>query len=473
MAVKTERDLPPNARNLWLKALSAFETRNYGYALALLQGVLKDHAAFLAGRQLLRRAALMQQGKGSTRGGLLGRLSAAAPNVSIMKAQQTLKKDPLAALVAVEEVLEKDPAGIPANLLLRDAALAAGLPETAAFALETLRDAHPKDAKVLHELARHYAAHSQPDRAAETYSAILELNPADLDAVKGAKDASARDSMRQGGWEEAKDYRDVLRNKEEAVSLEQQSRFTRSDEMFDRQLAELSALYEAEPENVDVARRIAALYEEREDWANAVTWHEYAWSLTHQADEGIGRRLSAARLRLLERQIADDESLPGGDTVVAERVAGRRAERAELLVAAARDRVDRNPTDLQFRFDLGEQLVLAGRHAEAIQELQKARASASLGVRAGALLAQCYETRGLLDLARKQYAEAAAKLPQLDATKKAVLYALAMVNARMGDRPAYLEALKQIYEEDYTYRDVAALVETEYQAGEAQPESGR
>ena len=128
--------------------------------------------------------------------------------------------------------------------------------------------------------------------------------------------------------------------------------------------------------------------------------------------------------------------------------------------------MERNPTDLQFRFDLGEQLVLAGRHGEAIQELQKARASANLGVRAGALLAQCYEARGLLDLARKQYAEAAAKLPQLDATKKEVLYALAMVNARLGDRPAYLEALKQIYEEDYTYRDVAALVEAEYQAGE-------
>lgn len=466
MPVLSERDLPVPARNLWLKSLSAFETRNYGYTITLLQGVLKDHAAFLPGRQLLRRAELMLTSKAGK--GFLKGLSTA--QISVMKAQTLLKKDPKAAIVAVEEVLEKEPTNQAANFLLRDAALACGLPETAGFALETLRDAFPKEPKILHELARHYSGQNQPDRAVEIYNTLIEINPADLEAIKGGKDASARASMRSGGWEAAKDYRDVLKNKDEAVSLEQQARFTKSEEMIDQQLAELSARYDSEPENLDVVRKIAALYEQREDSANALTWFEYALSLT-QGDPGLIRKVGEHRLRVLEGQIGESEAwlAEHGPAAPPEEVAAAeeslvelRRQRAESLIGEARDRVERNPTDLQFRFELGEQLVLAGRHGDAIAELQKARQSPSLGVRASALLAQCYEAKGLIDLAKKQYADAASRLTTMDALKKEIVYSLALLHERSGDHAASIAALKQIYEEDYSFRDVAARVEGAY-----------
>ncbi len=464
MAVTTERDLPPDARNRWLKALSAFETRNFGYTVALLQQVLREHAAFLTARQLLRRAELMQAGNAGK--GFLKRLSTAS--ISVMKAQGLLKKDPKAAIVAAEEILEKEPSNQAANFLLRDAALAAGLPETAGFALETLRDAYPKEPKILHELARLYSSQGEAEKAVEIYDRLLELNASDLDAVKSGKDASARASMRQGGWEEAKHYRDVLKNKDLAVSLEQQSRLTKSDEMIDQQLAELSARYDAEPENLDVARKIAGLYEQREDFVNALTWFAYAHALTQNTDHGILGKVNELRLKVLEVETRMTEAwlaehaatATPQDVIAAEAaLAEQRTRRAELLIGDARDRVERNPTDLQFRFELGEQLMAAGRHGDAIQELQKARQSASLGVRAGALLAQCYEAKGLPDLARKQYEEAAAKLQSMDGLKKEILYSLALLHARNGDQGAYLASLKQIYEEDYAFRDVAARVE--------------
>ena len=58
--------------------------------------------------------------------------------------------------------------------------------------------------------------------------------------------------MRSGGWETAKDYRDLIKNKEEAVSLEQQNRVVKSEELIEKQLGELSARLETEPENLDV-----------------------------------------------------------------------------------------------------------------------------------------------------------------------------------------------------------------------------
>ena len=55
MPVKIEKELGEAQRSLWLKAVAAVELRNYGYAISLLQGILKQEPEFLTGRQLLRR----------------------------------------------------------------------------------------------------------------------------------------------------------------------------------------------------------------------------------------------------------------------------------------------------------------------------------------------------------------------------------------------------------------------------------
>ena len=56
MAVKTEKELSEPCAAHWLKAVAAIELRNFGYAISLLQGILKQEPEFLTGRQLLRRA---------------------------------------------------------------------------------------------------------------------------------------------------------------------------------------------------------------------------------------------------------------------------------------------------------------------------------------------------------------------------------------------------------------------------------
>jgi hypothetical protein len=51
MAVKTEKELSETQRSHWLKAVAAIELRNFGYAISLLQGILKQEPEFLTGRQ--------------------------------------------------------------------------------------------------------------------------------------------------------------------------------------------------------------------------------------------------------------------------------------------------------------------------------------------------------------------------------------------------------------------------------------
>jgi len=61
-----------------------------------------------------------------------------------------------------------------------------------------------------------------------------------------------------------------------------------------------------------------------------------------------------------------------------------------------------------------------------------------------------------------RFQEADAELKQMDATKKEVLYEMALIFEKLEKKDEALAALKQIYEVDYGYRDVAERVEAAY-----------
>ncbi len=464
MDVKTEKDLPEFHRANWLKAMSAMQLKNYGYAIQLLQTILKSHPEFLSARQLVRKAAIA---KAAGKKGLLSGLSVAS--FSSIKIQSQLKKDPVAALDAIEKSLEAEPVNPQLNNLLKEAALAANLPDVAAFALDTILEGAPKDIKVMHELARHHMKFGAPGKAAEIYQRILAIAPNDLAAVKGAKDSAAAASMMSGGWDrEETTYRDLIKDKDQAVALEQQSRVVRSEEMIDNLLAELHAKAEAEPGVVDTARRIAELYEQKEDWENATNWFGYAASLTNNSDMALVRKASDLQIRQFdiaiearEQFIAANPGTPESEGYAAE-LEDLKKQRANLALESARSRVEQNPTDLQLRFELGEILVDLGNWQEAIPELQKARQNPNVRMRAMSLLGQCFTARGMLDLAAKTLSDAVAELMVMDAVKKDAIYNLGLVYEKMGNAEKSVDCMKQIYEVDYGYRDVAKRVESSY-----------
>jgi tetratricopeptide (TPR) repeat protein len=469
MPVKTEQELPDDARKLWLKALQALELRNYGYVISLVQTVLKETPDFLQGRRVLRQAEIAAtKGKKSFMGGL---------SVGSMKSGGLVKKDPKKAMEEAEKQLETDPYNQSANMLLRDAAMAAGYPEVASFALETIVAGNPKDTKILHELGAHFYDNGQADKAVEIYTKITEINPADLIAVKKAKDAAARSSMTSGKWEEVAasegkmDYRTLIKNKSEAESLEQKNRVVKSEEMIEAQLNELLAKYgesEANQQNVDLVRRIAVLYEQKEDLASALQWYEYTSHLMNNTDPAVVRKASEIKLLMLDGSITEFETwlenygaAEGADEVRAQ-LADLKKQKADTLLAEAKKRVERNPTDSLLRFELGEQLLAAGQPTEAIPELQQARKNPSVRLRAMNLLGGCYETKNMLDFAVRTWSDACKEMSVMDDLKKEITYKLGLLHERMGDKKAYIDRMKEIYDTDYGYRDVAQRVETSY-----------
>jgi tetratricopeptide (TPR) repeat protein len=465
MPIKTEKELNETQRSLWLKAVAAVELRNFGYAISLLQEILKQEPQFLTGRQLLRRTEVTKNR--STKRSFFN--ISTAP-IAVMKAQREIKKDPKRAIEMLEKVLEEEPYNRQANLALKEAATAARWPEIGVFALRTLLEENPRDVKVLHNLGRLYHELGEHDQEVEVYNQIIEINPLDPEALRLGKDAAARASMKSGGWTEAESYRDLIKDKEMAVSLEQQSRMRLTGESLDQQITETYARHKAEPANVDLVRRLGALNEQKENLEAAIGWYQHAADLTKGADAGLVRKVSSLKIKCIEREIAaHEEFLSTHDAEHelhkkrSEELKAAKAKRAEILIGDARARVARNPTDVQLRFELGENLFNAGRHREAVPELQRARQNPHARLKAMNLLGCCYGELGMLDLATKQLEEASNEILSMDAMKKEIVYNLGLIYERTGDREKSLACMKQIYEVEHGYKDVATRVESSYE----------
>ncbi|MBW7895625.1 MAG: tetratricopeptide repeat protein [Opitutaceae bacterium] len=133
-------------------------------------------------------------------------------------------------------------------------------------------------------------------------------------------------------------------------------------------------------------------------------------------------------------------------------------------LAAARERVERYPGDLEARFQLAELLFAAGEVEAAIAQYQHAqrhpqwRPAALLG------LARCFRVRGLTDLAVVQLTTANGELSAMDDRKKDVIYELGLCHEALGQTEAAIAQFKAIYAEDIGFRDVAAKINAHYSA---------
>src|SRR5438445_1503206 len=436
MAVKTEKELNEAQRSLWLKAMAAIELRNFGYAISLLQGILKQEPQLLTRRQLLRRAEVAKQKAGKKR---FFNISTAP--IAIMKAQRQTKKAPERAVEMIEKVLEEEPYNRQANLTLKEAAVAAGWPEIGVFALRTLLEENPRDVKLLHELGQLYHQTGQSEEEAFVYNLISEIDPLDATALRLGKDASARASMSTGGWAQAESYRELIKDKDLAVSLEQQGRVQLTGEALDQQIAELKARQKIEPQNIDVVRRLGALCEQKGDIQVALESYQRAVQLTGGGDAGLLRRVSDLKMRAAEREIAAHEEFlathekkDATHAKKTEELKAAKKKRAGILIEETKKQLERNPTDLQLRFELGEHLVNAQRFREAVPELQRARQNPNARLKAMNLLGVCYCELGMLDRAVKQFEDAAREIVAMDPMKKEIVYNLGIVYEKMGER---------------------------------------
>jgi len=461
MPEKTATEVGRELRELYQKGTMALQRQNFEYAIAIFNQVLGREPGFFECRQALRVAQFKESGgKTSIFKKIVG---GASSSPLLAKAQMSLRKNPLEAIQTAEQILNSDPANSAAHKILAEAAMEAGLPQTACLSLEIVRKNAPKDYEVGMAYGKALAAAGQPSKAETAYTELLELHPTRGEIADALKDLSARTTLKEGGYDALADgkgsYRDILKNKDEAVQLEQEKREVKSDDVAQRLIVENERRLQSEPKNMKLVRTLAELYLQKKEFDKALEYCERIRSSEGGNDPSLDRVISDIRLRKFDESLAKlDQSAPDH----AEQSGRIQAQRDEYQMTETKSRAERYPTDLQIRFDLGELYFKAGKISEAIQEFQKAQNYPAKRLQAMGYLGQCFARRGMNDLAARTLQNAIKEKPIFDEEKKELVYQLGSVLEKMNKREEMIEQFKAIYEIDIGYKDVAAKVDAYY-----------
>jgi tetratricopeptide (TPR) repeat protein len=456
-----EADLDAKFLNLWKKGLLSAEQRNWEYVVSLVLPIVKAHPGFLDGRALIRRAEAQRAGPPKKGGINLG------GSLSFFGGGS--KKEPADQIADLEDgVFQKDPYNQKANEQLYDLAMKLHMQDLAAFALETIREGYPENTKNSHRLAEHYMRHDQPEKAAAVYQHIQKVDPRDMDAKKGEKDAAARTSILRQGWNQEGDFRKAMKSSDEASKMELLNKQGMTREQMEALLASLYEDYNQDNTNINTVKAIASVLERLEDHETALGYFQWALEL-NPGDVAMARKVELVQdkiaelsIQRMDSEIEADPSAPDIEDKRAQ-IAEIKKQRSATVIAEAKARVERNPTDKQFQFELGSAYFYADMFTEAIPHLQQAKSNPHIRNKAMLMLGRCFERKNMNDLAVTQLSEVAKELAIMDNTKKEVLYALGLVYEKIGKKAEYLECLKEIYNNDYGYRDVARRVEESYQ----------
>jgi tetratricopeptide (TPR) repeat protein len=459
MTEKTADNINRTARDLYEKALAALERNNLDYAIEMFVQCLSVEPNFTKARQFLRAA---QMKKTESAGGLKRMFVTAKTTPLLTKAKMSASKNPPEAMTFAEQILSEDPKNGQALLVLAEAAEAGNFPETTVQTLEHYTKLNPRDTKNLHWLARAYRAAERHDMAREVYERLLQMNPNDFAAQKGLKDATALGATQVGGWDDAKSYRDVIKDKEEAVALEQQSRVVRAEDMTANLIKENLEKLSREPDSAFIQRELGKLYAQNKDFDTALRYLEKIFATEAGTDPTLEREIAEIKAnRILDKIGKKKEQLaaqPASKAAIEKEIAELEKEHTQLLLMDAERLVERYPNDLMYRFELGVLYVKAGNIDGAIEQLQKSRGQPQRRVASLNYLGQCYQRMGLPDMAVDTFQEAINELPTMDGLKKELLYNLGSAYELMGDSEKAVAAFKEIFKVDIGFRDVREKV---------------
>jgi len=464
MPEKTLNDLPRDLRLLFQRGQEAIQRDNFDYAIEMFTQILAREPSVFEVRKTLRATQATKSGKS---GGFFKRvLSGASSSPLVAKGQLALRNNPLEAMQIAEEILNSDANSTAGHKLMADAALAAEMPKVAVMSLEVLVKASPKDKALTYELAEAYSLSGEKTKGERVLADLQRQYPTDNEISQRLKDLAARKTLDEGGYgalaEGKGSYRDVLKDKAEAVSLEQQNRQVKSDDSAMDLIKDWEDHLKREPNNLKMLRNLAEVYLERKQFEKSLEYYDKMIAVDGGTDPSLLKKVAEVKIKKFDHTL---KQLDPAAEDYAEKSASIKAERQAFQLEECKQRAERYPTDLQIRFELGQLYFDAGKISEAQAEFQKAQANPNRRIAATTYLAKCFEKKNMFDLAARRLQDVLKEKLTFDEEKKDLIYTLGCVFDKMGKKDESIEQFKQIYENDMGYRDVAKRVEDHYAAG--------
>lgn len=422
------------------KAEEALRRKNFDFAVELYRQLLELDPDLGPARAGLRRAlkSRFEQGKGSR---LLGAIGGAVP-LAQAKAMHKLGRHEACAR-ALESYLDKKPLDEEANLLLGLSLEEAGHFESARACYEFLAEIAPRNGEGLRRAGAMMQRAGDHAAALAYYERALAADPRDQEAIKARKDLAAETAIHETGLHE------VGHSREREVG----GRGAPSAADPESRLAQLEADHAAGNDDPELLMEVARLKHEQGASEEALDWADRALSFRRDSYEWTAF-VGDLRAKVLKRAVARADS--AGET---ERANALERELEEARLADLRRRLELRPRDTGLRLRLAKHWMKTGRHDEALGELQKCLADPRHKPEAQFCLGLCFQRKGVLELAQKQFEEALESFRGNGDRTKEILYSLGAIAETDQDLARARSYYLRIYEVDVHYRDVASKVE--------------
>jgi tetratricopeptide (TPR) repeat protein len=478
------------------RANQVIASGDYDYGIRLLLSCCKLDPANLVYRQKLRRTQKLKYNN-NLRGHWLAWLLTAPAKARIKRAM--VARDWLAVLEHGEQVLVRNPWHVGTQMAMAEAAEVLGLLDMAVWNLEQARQKAARDVKLNRTLARLYERRGNFTQAIALWELVRKAVPTDLEAANKAKDLAANDTIARGQYEAAvsgvgargqrpepeevspppglgpvqkkpanQPASDPDGGPRSGVSLKRPTpapappeEGTPAEKRLSREAAALQARIDADPTTANTYLQLSALLRRagQLDQARAILYKglgptgnnfELTSELADLEIEPFRQNLAITEERLNENP---DEELRRIRIRLLKEINTRELD-------LFRQKADRYPTDLSYRFEMGVRLLRAGQVDEAIKELQAARADPRQHWRCLLYLGHCFKTRNNWRLARRNFEEALQNLPPSeDAARKELYFQLASGCAEAGDMADAVNFGNELANLDFGYRDIGQLLD--------------
>jgi len=454
-------DLDPRLQKQIAAAEQQLKT-NPQYAMEILSGILSRNLGCVEVRRLLRKA---QKSIIGTRKGLFDGITTALSAGGIAKA---VEKDPVAAINDAEAKLAKAPADVNANKTIALAAIKLEFAELAAFAYEELTQIEPKQVQHYVDLANTWINAGEYDAALNSADAGLKLFPGNGDLQECVRKASVSKTMKKGNWEDKGDFQSKLKDKDEALRLEQAARKVTDAGTALEQAAALAEKINAQPDSLDLYRDIVRQFIAAGDLDSAIAWLQRGRLTTlGRADSSLERQeidLITQRFEKTSKTLRDQLAATPGDAAATAALAANEKELSDYRLQTTASLVERYPNDYSFRYEYGSLLFAAGRLDDAIQQLQYAQRNPKFRQAAILSIGKCFVAGGKYDLGVDQLQLAKSEVPVMNDLKKEIIYELGGAFEKMGKTKEAIEEYKAIYMADSGYRDVSKKINDFYES---------
>jgi len=457
--VNIPEELKNRAVGLFKKAADVAYALQYDYAIEMyLDGLAAWPTALEEGHKPLRDIALRRQAGGGKKSGFgdksrFKNLPGKSPRENMLKAEYLLSKDPLNTTHMTHLV---------------KGALGGGYKKTAFWMANILFERNIQAGKPSFDtykfLMNAYAQLEEFAWAVKACTMARQIKPNDDQLNEAMRNYSAQATMQEGKYDQDRDFRDSIKDRESQEDLQDQELSMRSHKKQDEMIANARREYLAEPIHPGKVNALVDLLCEQEDKEQEDEAFDILEKAYAESDQfHFKKRAGELKIKQYNRlaRIYKKKLLKNPNNLELKKKVQKTQNMAlQTEMDHYRLCVENYPTDQSMKFEYAKRLMRAKKFDDAIPLFQEARSNPRHRLGALSQIGQCF-------FYKKWYAEAVGQFLQAlelvesqeGQVAKELRYNLARAYEADDNIPEAIKSFSKVAQIDFNYLDVRKRVD--------------